>query len=115
MKDTLPPPAGEERTGGQTADPASREEVFNYHGLAAYLKIPEGTLRHWVIEGRIPFSKLGFHVRFSKSVIDQWFKEHQRDYRYAGKRTGGKKQHIGGGPEELLLFEDGEKQDDNGH
>jgi excisionase family DNA binding protein len=107
MKDTLPPPAGEERTDGQTAAPASREEVFNYHGLAAYLKIPEGTLRHWVIEGRIPFSKLGFHVRFSKSVIDKWFKEHQRDCRYAGKRTGGKKQK-GGNSEGRTLFEEEE-------
>jgi excisionase family DNA binding protein len=91
-------------------NPAKGEEVFDYPGLAAYLKIPEGTLRHWVIEGRIPFSKLGFHVRFSKSVIDQWFKEHQRDYRYAGKRAGGKKRQGGGGPEGLPLFEDGEKQ-----
>ena len=109
MKDTLPPPAGEERTDEQTADPAGREEVFNYRGLADYLKIPEGTLRHWVIEGRIPFSKLGFHVRFSKSVIDKWFKEHQRDYRYAGKKTGGKKREGGGGPEGRSLFEDGEE------
>jgi excisionase family DNA binding protein len=110
MKDTLPPPAGEVKTDEQTADSAGREEVFNYRGLAAYLKIPEGTLRHWVIEGRIPFSKLGFHVRFSKSEIDKWFKEHQRDYRYAGKEAGGKKQGKngeGGGTKGLPLFEDG--------
>jgi excisionase family DNA binding protein len=115
MKDTLLPPAGEERTDAQTTNAANREEVFDYHGLAAYLKIPEGTLRHWVIEGRIPFSKLGVHVRFSKKVIDQWFKEHHRDCWCAGRRTGGKKRHGGGGPEGLPLFEDGEKQDDNGH
>jgi excisionase family DNA binding protein len=114
MKDTALPPAGEERTGEQTANSASGEEVFDYHGLAVYLKIPEGTLRHWVIEGRVPFSKLGVHVRFSKNVIDRWFKEHQRDCRNVGKKTGGKKRQ-GGGPEGLPLFEDGGKQNDNGH
>jgi excisionase family DNA binding protein len=82
-------------------NPARGEEVFDNHGLAAYLKIPEGTLRHWVIEGRIPFSKLGVHVRFSRSVIEKWFKDHQRDCRTAGKRTGGKKRQ-GDGPEGLL-------------
>jgi excisionase family DNA binding protein len=108
MKDTTLPPAGEERTGEQS--PARGEEVFDYHGLAAYLKIPEGTLRHWVMEGRIPFSKLGVHVRFSKSVIDRWFKEHQRDCRAAGKKTGGKKGVTGqggGAPEGRSLFEEG--------
>jgi excisionase family DNA binding protein len=115
MKDTALPPAVEERTGGQTAAPARGEEVFDYHGLAAYLKIPEGTLRHWVIEGRVPFSKLGVHVRFSKSVIDKWFKEHHRDCRNGEKKAGGEKRQGGGGPEGLPLFEDGEKQDDNGH
>jgi excisionase family DNA binding protein len=74
--------------------------------LAAYLKIPEGTLRHWVAEGRIPFSKLGFHVRFSKSVIDQWFRDHQRDGLRGAGRGGGKKRRDGG-PEERSLFEDG--------
>jgi excisionase family DNA binding protein len=114
MNDTALPPAVEERTGGQTAAPAGGEEVFDYRSLAAYLKIPEGTLRHWVIEGRVPFSKLGMHVRFSKSVIDQWFREHQRGCRNVERRTGGKKRQ-GGGPERLPLFEAGEKQDDNGH
>jgi excisionase family DNA binding protein len=116
MKDTELSPAGEEGTVERTAAPANREEVFDYHGLAAYLKIPEGTLRHWVIEGRVPFSKLGVHVRFSKSVIDRWFKEHHRDCRNAGKKTGGKKrgrEQEGGGSEGLPLFEEG--QDDNGH
>jgi excisionase family DNA binding protein len=111
MNDTALPPAGEERTGEQAADSASREEVFDYHGLAAYLKIPEGTLRHWVIEGRVPFSKLGVHVRFSKRAIDRWFREHHRDCRNAGKRTGGKKRGTGqegGNSEGRTLFEDGE-------
>jgi excisionase family DNA binding protein len=99
MKDSALSPAGEGKTGEQTTNPARGEEVFDYHGLAAYLKIPEGTLRHWVIEGRIPFSKLGVHVRFSRSVIDRWFKEHQRDCRIAGKKRGAGQE---GGPEGLL-------------
>jgi excisionase family DNA binding protein len=107
MKDTAPPPAGEERTDEQTANPAKGEEVFDYRGLAAYLKIPEGTLRHWVIEGRIPFSKLGFHVRFSKSVIDKWFREHHRDCLRGAGRGGGKKRGDGD-PEGRSLFEEEE-------
>jgi excisionase family DNA binding protein len=86
----------------------SGEEVFDYHGLAAYLKIPEGTLRHWVIEGRIPFAKLGFHVRFSKKAIDKWFEENRRDRKGTGG-AGEKPGSAGGGDTEgLPLFEGGE-------
>jgi excisionase family DNA binding protein len=85
----------------------SGEEVFDYHGLAAYLKIPEGTLRHWVMEGRIPFTKLGFHVRFSKKAIDTWFEENRRDRKGKGN-TGGKPGAGNEGAEGLSLFEGGE-------
>jgi excisionase family DNA binding protein len=116
MKAIVLPPAGEEGTGGQRAGAASGEAVFDYHGLAAYLKIPEGTLRHWVMEGRVPFSKLGAHVRFSKSAIDLWIKEHQRDCRAEGKKIEGKKAGAerGSGPEGLLPFEGRERRHD-GH
>jgi excisionase family DNA binding protein len=50
----------------------TESEIFDYHDLSLYLKIPEGTLRHWKIEGRIPYSMFGSHVRFPKCVIDEW-------------------------------------------
>jgi excisionase family DNA binding protein len=53
-------------------------EVLDYHGLSAYLKIPEGSLRHRVLRNGIPYYKIGRNVRFSKSQVDQWLKEHQR-------------------------------------
>jgi excisionase family DNA binding protein len=102
MRNIALPPTGAEKKDGEAAGPGRGEEVFDYRGLAAYLKIPEGTLRHWVAEGRIPYTKLGMHVRFSRNVIDTWFKEHHRDCRAAGKKAGGK------APEGRTLFEDGQ-------
>jgi len=47
-------------------------EVMNYRGLAAYLKVAQGTLRHWVMKGKIPHIKMGSGVRFAKKHIDVW-------------------------------------------
>jgi excisionase family DNA binding protein len=53
-------------------------EVLDYRSLSAYLKIPEGSLRHMVLREGIPYYKIGRSVRFSKSQVDQWLEEHQR-------------------------------------
>ena len=53
-------------------------EVMDYKGLSAYLKLSQGTLRHWVMLGKIPFFKIGSSVRFSKIHIDKWLEEHHR-------------------------------------
>jgi excisionase family DNA binding protein len=66
---------GEERQGA--------DEVMNYKELAAYLKTSEGTLRHDVMDRRIPFIKIGARVRFSKKEIDKWLEERSR--RAAGR------------------------------
>jgi excisionase family DNA binding protein len=60
------------------------DEIMGYRELAAYLKVAEGTLRHYVMKGTIPFTKVGTHVRFLKAEIDQWLRERKR--RPAGKR-----------------------------
>ena len=62
------------------------DEVMDYRGLAAYLKLAEGTLRHYVMRGELPFVKVGAHVRFIKNEIDRWLLERNR--RPAGRRTG---------------------------
>jgi excisionase family DNA binding protein len=59
------------------------DEVMDYKALAAWLKLAEGTLRHYVMEGRLPFVKIGAHVRFLKPEIEKWLLERNR-------RPGGK-------------------------
>jgi excisionase family DNA binding protein len=80
---------GEEKPGA--------DEVMDYGALAAYLKLAEGTLRHYVMAGRIPFTRIGSRVRFLKTEIDRWLLE--RSSRPAGKKEG-----KGGGG--LFPFED---------
>jgi excisionase family DNA binding protein len=61
------------------------DEVMDYKALAAWLKLAEGTLRHYVMEGRLPFVKIGAHVRFLKPEIEKWLLERNR--RPTGKVT----------------------------
>ncbi|MDR0497752.1 MAG: helix-turn-helix domain-containing protein [Treponema sp.] len=66
------------------------DEVMNYRGLSAYLKMAQGTLRHKVMRGEIPYFKIGQSVRFAKKHIDLWLE---------GRAKGpqGKKAGNGGG------------------
>ena len=40
--------------------------------VAEYLSVSVGTVRNWVSERRIPFSRRGRVVRFHKERIDAW-------------------------------------------
>ncbi len=42
--------------------------------LSEKLKIPKKTLYKWTREKKIPCRKLGKHLRFIESEIDQWLK-----------------------------------------
>jgi excisionase family DNA binding protein len=70
------------------------DEVMDYRALAVYLKLAEGTLRHYVMDRSIPFVKVGSHVRFLKGEIDKWLLERNR--RPAGKPKGGTDKGEGG-------------------
>ena len=48
------------------------DEVMDYRGLSVYLKLAQGTLRHRVMRGEIPYIKIGRSVRFGKKQIDRW-------------------------------------------
>jgi excisionase family DNA binding protein len=61
------------------------DELMGYRELAAYLKVAEGTLRHYVMRRTIPFTKVGTHVRFLRAEIDLWLLERKRQP--AGKRA----------------------------
>ena len=54
------------------------DEVMNYKGLAVYLKLSAGTLRHKVMRNEIPYIKIDGAVRFSKKIIDAWLVEKLR-------------------------------------
>jgi excisionase family DNA binding protein len=62
---------GEEKQAG--------EEVMDYRGLAAYMKIAYGTLRHYVMTRQIPFIKVGARVLFYKKDIDVWLEKKSRE------------------------------------
>jgi excisionase family DNA binding protein len=74
---------------------------MDYKALAVYLKMAEGTLRHYVMREEIPFAKIGAHVRFLKTEIDRWLFERNR--RPVGKGTG--KSGVVRDEERLLPFE----------
>ena len=48
--------------------------------LAAYLSMSENTIRDWIKEGRIPFSKLGRSVRFDLRRIESWLKKKENPF-----------------------------------
>jgi excisionase family DNA binding protein len=78
---------------------------MNYRALAAYLKMAEGTLRHYVMRKEIPFAKVGAHVRFLKAEIDRWLLERNRRPKGKGAAKDGPADDGGG----LLPFEDKEQ------
>jgi excisionase family DNA binding protein len=46
--------------------------ILTIDELSRELKIPKKTIYKWVREGKIPCRKLGKHLRFIESEIDQW-------------------------------------------
>jgi len=60
----------------------SMNKILTIDELSEKLKIPKKTLYKWRREKRIPCVKLGKHLIFIESDIDQWLKESY----YNGKR-----------------------------
>jgi len=58
------------------------DEVMDYRGLSAYLKMAHNTLRHKVMRNEIPFYKIGSSVRFCKKDIDEWLIEHKQNKKW---------------------------------
>jgi excisionase family DNA binding protein len=47
------------------------EKLLSYKDVADFLQISEITLRTWVSRGRIPYTKIGKSVRFTREQIDE--------------------------------------------
>jgi len=50
------------------------QSLLTVDELSEKLKIPKKTLYKWTREKKIPCRKLGKHLRFIESEIDQWLK-----------------------------------------
>ena len=48
------------------------EVLLDVGQVAAMFKISIATVRRWVLQGFIPYMKIGKAIRFSKSDIDNW-------------------------------------------
>ena len=73
------------------------DEVMSYKGLSAYLKLSQGTLRHKVMNNKIPFFKIDGAVRFSKKKIDAWLEELQKSTKRKQAENMGELLMAGGG------------------
>jgi excisionase family DNA binding protein len=48
------------------------EKLLKIKDVSAIFGIPEGTLRNWVYQKRIPYIKLGGHLRFKISDLEKY-------------------------------------------
>ena len=46
--------------------------VFDIREAAEFLRVSENTLRGWVRERKIPFSKVNGSLRFKRSKLERW-------------------------------------------
>jgi excisionase family DNA binding protein len=65
--------AGEKARGEWIAAQFPQDSgLMEYRDVARYLKMTEGTIRHWVMKDEVPCFKIGASVRFSRKQIDKW-------------------------------------------
>ena len=51
------------------------ETYFNTKELSGYLKIPEQSIRRWVLNNEIPYHRIHGVIRYRMSEIDKWVDE----------------------------------------
>ncbi len=51
------------------------ENLIRVERLSEYLDVPIATIRDWCHKRRIPFVKVGHHVRFKLSDVQLWLAE----------------------------------------
>lgn len=50
------------------------EEIFDKESLAGFLKVEAKTVEYLANLKRLPYFKVGRHVRFRRSAIEEWAK-----------------------------------------
>lgn len=48
------------------------EPRYTYREAAPIIGVSEITLRRWVMQGRIPHLKIGYNVRFTESMLQEY-------------------------------------------
>ena len=56
---------------------SNNSSILTINDLSTYLKIPKSTLYKLVREGKVPYQKIGRHLRFRRETIDQWLEKTQ--------------------------------------
>jgi excisionase family DNA binding protein len=51
------------------------EKWVNLEDIAVHLSMSEDTVRAWVKENKLPFSRVGKRYKFKISEVDEWIKE----------------------------------------
>lgn len=50
----------------------TREGLLTLKEAAAYLRIAPGTLKHWALQGRIDYAKVGKSMMFTQQMLDDY-------------------------------------------
>ena len=50
-------------------------QLWSVNRLAEYLDVPPATIRDWRHKRKIPYCKVGRHIRFVPSDIEEWLKQ----------------------------------------
>jgi len=58
---------------------SSFQNLLSIDETSSYLNLKISKLRSMVFKKEIPFLKIGRLVRFEKSQLDQWLKQHRRN------------------------------------
>jgi excisionase family DNA binding protein len=66
---------------------AGVETYFRTKELSGYLKIPEQSIRRWVLNNEIPFHRIHSVIRYRLSEIETWVEEREKRKEKKGKRN----------------------------
>lgn len=76
------------RAPGVTAPTPPIQRLLDIEALATWLDIPARTVRYFVAERRIPFVRIGRHIRFDPAEIRRWIDQGRVDpVERHGRRT----------------------------
>lgn len=51
------------------------EKWVNLEDIAKHLSVSEDTVRTWIKDGKLPFSRAGKRYKFKISEVDEWVRE----------------------------------------
>ena len=62
-------------TAENSTNPLFDNQLWSIDRLAEYLDVPSATIRDWVYKRSVPFVKVGRHVRFKPSDVEEWLEQ----------------------------------------